>query len=141
MMRNVRTWNRSTCYMRTSSMLFRAGAVALLLSCAGPARAQTLVSFPDPNLEAAVCNALGLPTGPVTTIDLQSLVYLNLANDGVTNLTGLEWATSLNDLTLSGDPVTNLSPLLGLPQLQTLNMGSCNLHDLSPLCGLTNVTN
>jgi internalin A len=127
--------------MRTSSVFFRAFAIAAFLCCAGPARAQTLVSFPDPNLEAAVCNALGLPTGPVTTNDLQSLDYLNLANDGITNLTGLEWATSLNDLTLSGNPVTNLSPLLGLPQLQALDMAYCNLRDLSPLCGLTNVTN
>src|ERR1035441_7325410 len=59
--------------MRSHGGLVGALAIAMLLCCAGPARAQTNVTFPDPNLEAAVRSALGKPTGALTPADLGTL--------------------------------------------------------------------
>ena len=98
------------------------------------------VTFPDTNLEAVVRNTLGLPTGPLTTYDLQALNWLNAGWRNISNLAGLEWATNLSSLYLPGNAVTDWSPLLPLQQLQTLDVGYSNLRDLSPLQGLTNLT-
>ena len=102
------------------------------------------VTFPDPNLEAAVRNSLNRPTGPITTYDLLSLTSLNTGwpgtNAPITNLAGLEWATNLTALYLSGNAITSLSPLRALPQLQTLDIGYNTLRDPSVLQGLTNLT-
>jgi len=98
------------------------------------------VSLPDTNLEAAVRNSLGLPTGPLTVNDLQLLTWLNASRAGISNLTGLEFATNLTAAYLSGNVIGSLSPLVGLPQLQTLDLGYNNLHGPSMFQGLTNLT-
>ena len=98
------------------------------------------VTIPDTNLEAVVRNTLGLPAGPLTAYDLQSLTYLYASYRSISNLTGLEWASNLSTLDLSGNPVVNWTPMLALTQLQTLSLGGCNLHDLTLVLGLTNLT-
>jgi internalin A len=100
-----------------------------------------VVPILDTNLEVALRNAVGLPTGPLTLYDLQSLTWLYASWGNISNLAGLEWATNLANLYLAGNGITNWSPLLSLPQLQTLDIGYSNLRDLSPLQELTNLTN
>jgi internalin A len=100
-----------------------------------------IVAIPDPILEAAVRSALGSPTGPLTTFDLESLTSLSSSWNGtITNLAGLEWATNLTSLYLPVNAITSLSPLLALSQLQTLDIDYNNLGNLAPLQGLTNLT-
>ncbi len=124
--------------------------------------AQTVVSFPDPNLEAAFRVALSKPTGPLTSTDLQSLTSFSAASRNITNLSGLEWATNLTWLALQQNAITNLTPVSGLSKLTSLNisenkmtqlaalptltklgylyMGGNQIADLSPLAALTNLT-
>jgi hypothetical protein len=82
--------------MRSHGGLVGALAIAMLLCCAGPARAQTNVTFPDPNLEAAVRSALGKPTGALTPADLGTLTTLYADWRQITNLTGLEYSLFRN---------------------------------------------
>ena len=85
-------------------------------SLPAPARAQTYVTFPDPNLEAVVRGALNIPAGPLTAEDLQTLIYLYAGGAQITNLSGLEYATNLMTLTLQYNAVSDVSPLAGLAE-------------------------
>jgi len=72
----------------------------------------------DANL-LSVLLAHGVDTGPVAENsvllnDLESLTELRANGQEITDITGLEHATSLNTLTLAGNPITNFSPLMNL---------------------------
>jgi len=54
-----------------------------------------VVTFPDPNLEAAVREAIGKPTGPIYRSDLEDLTGLRAGDRNIVDLTGLEHATNL----------------------------------------------
>jgi hypothetical protein len=70
-----------------------------------------VVYIPDPALRAAINAVLGHNAGDAITIaDLQQLTSLNLANLGVTNLTGLQFATNLTSLNTTGDNITTPEP-------------------------------
>ena len=122
-----------------------------------------VVHIPDPNLRAAIADALDIPRGaPITQEDMTRLTYLNVRNQGITELTGLESATNLITLRISHNPITNLSPIAslthlerltmwGLPEaditqlanltnLKTLDIAACDLVDISPLAQLVNLT-
>jgi Leucine-rich repeat (LRR) protein len=98
------------------------------------------VHFPDTSLELAVRETLGIYTEPLTTYDLLSLTYLNASYRGISDLSGLEWATNLTTVSLSGNTLTDLTPLAALPQLQCLDVGNCGLKDLSLIHTSTNIT-
>ncbi len=63
------------------------------------------VQFADANLEVAIRAALGIPIAPITVADMQSLTNpLDFKNLGITNLSGLEFATNLRILNVRGNP-------------------------------------
>ncbi|MCB9697113.1 MAG: DUF4382 domain-containing protein [Alphaproteobacteria bacterium] len=122
-------------------------------ACAGE------VIFPDPALDAAIRARVGIPTGPLTAADLQvpAMGSLNLANLGLTDLTGLECAggtpyylnltgnpglrdlsamaslTGVTALYVTGTGVADLSPLTGLPSLRVIGANGAPVTDLIPL--------
>ena len=99
------------------------------------------VNFPDANLAVAVRSALGLAEGadiPLTS--LQGMTQLFASNAGITNLTGLEQATSLRNLQLNHSRITNLTPLSGLTSLTSVELRGNPISDFTPLSNLTNLT-
>jgi large repetitive protein len=99
-----------------------------------------VVHFPDPNLEAAVRNAIGKPTGEILTTDLVGLTHLSASSSGIFDLTGLEFAHSLEALTLNVNSISDLTPLQGLTGLTSLALGDNAISDLMPIQGLTGLT-
>ena len=96
------------------------------------------VEFPDPNLAAAVRGALGLgATDPIPETDLEALTYLFASNAGITDLTGLEYATGLWDLYLPRNQVSDISRLASLTRLVNLDLDGNQISDISPLASLT----
>ena len=93
-------------------------------------------TFVDANLEAAVRAALSKPTGEITPADLATLTSLSAWGKGITNLTGLEWATAMTNLSLGQNLVTNVSPLAGLTNLLELGLGGNWIADLAPIGSL-----
>ena len=72
-----------------------------------------VVDIPDPNLRAAVENALGkVPGTTITVADMATLTVLNASEANITDLTGLEHATNLTVLELGGNNISELSPLV-----------------------------
>ncbi|MGI5819481.1 MAG: leucine-rich repeat domain-containing protein, partial [Armatimonadota bacterium] len=92
--------------------------------------------IPDPNLLAAIREALGKPTGEITEADLQEVTVLWAENSGVSDLTGLELCTNLNKLWVRRNGVSDLSPLSRLQNLTVLDIGQCGVRDLSPLANV-----
>jgi internalin A len=114
--------------------------LVLGVGLSGTAIAQPIVTFPDPNLEAAVRSALSKPLGPLTSADLQGLTCLSACNRQITDLSGLEFASNLTGLYLNGNAIGDLTPLEGLNQLRSLELEKNNITDLSPLAALTNLS-
>jgi Leucine-rich repeat (LRR) protein len=98
------------------------------------------VTFADPNLEAVVRDAIGIPTGPIYSSDLEGLTTLNGNNRGIVNLTGLECATSLTCLELPQNLISNISPLANLTSLTSLDLYDNQISNISPLASLTSLT-
>ena len=95
------------------------------------------VYIPDANLRAGIAKALGKATNATITIaDMASLQDVNLPYMGISDLTGLEFATNISHLGFHGNNVSDLSPLAGLQNLDGLHMAHNSVSDLSPLSGL-----
>ena len=100
----------------------------------------TVVHIPDPNLRAAIAEALGKnPNAPITVEEMEGLKRLEPWNRGIHDLTGLHFATNLTWLNLNDNQVSDLSPIAGLINLSVLKFSRGNVSDLSPLAGLINL--
>ena len=93
-----------------------------------------VVSMPDPNLAAAMRTKLKLTIDDdLTDRAMQTLRWLNLDDQGITDIAGLEHATQLQGLFLGKNQIDNYAPLAQLPQLTTLYLWTNNISDLSVL--------
>ena len=102
----------------------------------------TVVHIPDPNLRAAIAEALGKnPNAPITVEEMERLGKLDARNRGIRDLTGLQFATNLIRLNLRDNQISDLSPLAGLINLRELRLDHnfTGISDLSPLAGLINL--
>ena len=101
----------------------------------------TPVTIPDATLRAVIAAALGKARGAtITKSEMETLGRLNAQDVGISDLTGLEFATNLNSLYLWNNRITDLSPLAGLTNLNSLYLYNNSITDVSPLAGLTNLT-
>ena len=113
--------------------------IFLLTIVSGGVAFAQVVDIPDPNLRAAIADALDVPHGAfITQADMRQLTSLNAKNRQITELTGLGHATNLTELRLGGNPITDISPLAHLTQLSLLRLNDCwTIDDISPLVHLT----
>ena len=99
------------------------------------------VTIPDANLRAAIEDALGKAKGATITVaEMKTLHPLDAANQGISDLTGLEFATKLATLNLNYNNISDISALAGLTRLTTLDLSNNNITDISPLRNLTRLT-
>ncbi len=99
-----------------------------------------VVNIPDPNLEAAIRNQLGIPTDPLTDADLANITTLDAASQSIADLTGLEFCVNILELGLNSNQVSDISPLSGLTTLQKLGLNANQLTDISALSNLINLS-
>ena len=108
--------------------------------------AEAGVNIPDPNLRAAIENALGVTSGsPISPEKMATLTHFR-ARDwakeaSISLLIGLEFATNLTELRLGDNGITDISPLSGLTNLTELHLRNNRIRDISSLANLTNLTN
>jgi Leucine-rich repeat (LRR) protein len=103
-------------------------------------KADSVVIFPDPNLEAAIRGAIDKPSGDICESDLIGLTDLWASSRGISNLTGLEHCTDLTMLYLDWNEISDISPLSGLAGLDQLSLMGNQMSDISPLTSLTSLT-
>ena len=115
-------------------------SLLLYTALCSTAFAQT-VAISDPNLRAAVRDALNLPgDAPITQADMRRLTKLEprwQGIQGITDLSGLEFATNLRHLDLAMNPISDFTPLASLAQLHTLWIWRCEISDITSLANLT----
>ena len=98
------------------------------------------VSIPDPILRAEIEAALKKESGdPISPAEMATVRGLQKTNSGISDLTGLDFATNLEVLYLAQNPVSDLSFLSELTKLEVLTISVTN-GNLSPLAGLVNLT-
>ncbi len=105
----------------------------------------TPVTIPDAKLREAIEAALGKARGETITRGEMAVLGSLLASSvpeevGISDLTGLEFATNLKELSLHYNQITDISALSGLTSLTWLGLGGNQIADISPLAGLTNLT-
>ena len=115
------------------------------------------VDILDANLLAKIEAALNKASGaPITVADMRTLTRLEANDSGISDLTGLEFATNLTTLDLQSNSISDISALSRLTKLTFLKLGYNNrtlfdydlipmpensgITDISPLSGLTNLT-
>ena len=99
------------------------------------------VDIPDPNLRAAIAEALGkVPNAAIAVEEMEGLGRLVAPDRGIKNLTGLQSAINLSRLSLRNNQISNISPIAGLTELRELWLNENPISDLSPLKHLTNLT-
>ena len=97
--------------------------------------------MPDDNLRAAVRDALSLNSGTaLTKAAVGTLTVLNASQSSISDLTGLEHASSLTGLNLNDNSISDLSKLAGLTSLTSLSLNENQISSISNLKGLTNLT-
>ena len=100
-----------------------------------------VVDIPDPNLRGAIESALGIPPGgTITDGQMATLTELHAEGSGISDLTGLEYATNVNHLDLSRNNISDISAVAGLTNLTTLFLSDNNISGISAVAGLTNLT-
>ena len=98
------------------------------------------VHIPDPNLRAAITEALGKSSlSPITPEGMERLEHLDAGYRDIKNLTGIEVAIYLTGLSLAGNRISDVSSLSGLIYLRHLNLKENVISDISPLTGLINL--
>ena len=99
------------------------------------------VEIPDPNLERAIREEMGLPSGtPITQLLINQLTALTAKEYQIVDLTGLEHASNLKRLALPENQIRDITPLTGLVHLEVLELRDNPIRDLTPLANLTNLT-
>ena len=95
------------------------------------------VHIPDPNLRAAIEDALGKVSGlPITAEEMATLTRI-VANDaGIRDLTGLQFATELEFVEFRDNAISDLSHFAGLTKIVLIGISGNQISDLSPLSGL-----
>lgn len=121
-------------------------ALRILVCCllTGLAAQAAVVNFADPNLEAVVREALiGLGVDPGAEIDDSELVgvgftTLHAGSKDITDLSGLEHATDLENVDLSDNVnIIDITPLGALTRILFLDLTENQVADISPLASLT----
>ncbi|GAJ24514.1 unnamed protein product, partial [marine sediment metagenome] len=75
------------------------------LCACGPAT----VTFSDPDLEAAIREAIDKPENPILASDVEALTSLFLEGRDITDLTGLDKCSNLTKLVLTGNQISDIS--------------------------------
>ena len=122
-----------------------------------------IVTFPDANFEALIRESLNIPIGDIMNTDLITINTLSGSDKGITNISGIEYCTNLENLYLEKNSISEISALSSLIKLKILklynNFAIINISvlenlidleqlfltgnlitDLTPISGLNNLT-
>ena len=101
--------------------------------------AQT-VNIPDVNLRAAITAALNKTSGAtITAADMATLTNLEAHDADIRNLTGLEFATNMEEIRCNNNLISDLLPLTELVNLRVIELRDNVISNLSPITGLINL--
>lgn len=89
------------------------------------------VTFADPNLQAAIREAIHIPQRPIYPSDLRGLTSFSASGRNISNLTGLEHCLNLTHVDLSHNQIGNISPVGNLTNLAYLQLDLNQIGNIS----------
>ena len=92
-------------------------------------------------IEAAIRKAADKRTGELTKADYEKVTSLSIINHNLSNVTGLEKLTQLEDLILNNNKLADVKGLEKLTKLRILYLVNNKLTDVRGLENLTQLTN
>ncbi|WP_411679131.1 cell wall-binding repeat-containing protein [Clostridium thailandense] len=92
--------------------------------------------FKDKQLEKLIRDKVGIHDRELHYSDLKDITSLDLSNQGIDDLTGLDNCSNLKSLDLSYNQITDVLPLLKLYYLEDLNLSHNEIEDISYLSNL-----
>ena len=99
-----------------------------------------VVEIPDPNLERAIREELGLSAEvPVTQQEMLLLDKFTARDAQIEDLTGLEYAIRVREIFIERNQVRDITPLRGLTNLKVLYLSKNPISDLSPLSDIVSL--
>ena len=101
-----------------------------------------VVNIPDPALDRLIRQKLRIRSDrTITQDDMRKLRgdFDAGGNIGITDITGLEYATNLTALSFYHNPISDISPMSGMTSLRGFNLWGCQIEDLTPLRHLPNL--
>ena len=110
-------------YLKQAPSVNSVGIVTVLEVATGAPQEPESVWMPDATLRAVVREEMGLPTHiALEKSRMPQLIHVDGNNQGITDLTGLEFATNLRTLHVGGhkNQITDLRPLANLTSLTHL---------------------
>ncbi len=96
--------------------------------------------FPDPDIEDSIRDEINKPMRNLYQEDVSGIIRLGSTYSSVSNLTGLQCLTNLEELYLYDNKITDISPLSGLTELTVLYLDFNKITDISPLSEMTDLT-
>ncbi len=99
-----------------------------------------IVLIPDPNLRTVIEERLNkAPGATITSDDMEDLTIIVADEQGISDLSGLEFATNLQRIEFRRNSISDLSPLAGLTKLNNIKLRGNQITNVTPLAKLTNV--
>ena len=99
-----------------------------------------IVLIPDPNLRTVIEDRLNkAPGAAITSEDMKRLRIIVADEQGIGDLSGLEFATNLERIEFRRNAISDLTPLKDLTRLNNIKLRGNQIMDISPLANLTRV--
>lgn len=92
--------------------------------------------MPDKNLQNVVARNLRISVTEITPESMKKIVFLTAEGEGITDLTGFEYAINAYSISFKYNSIENLEPLMDLQALQVLLLTANKITDVSPLANL-----
>ena len=98
------------------------------------------VRIPDPNLRSVIERLLGKENGAaITPEDMERLNRIEADENGIQDLTGLEYAINLERIEFRHNAISDLTPLTNLTKLNNIKLRGNQITDVAPLVRHFNV--
>ena len=99
-----------------------------------------IVRIPDPNLRSVIERLLGKENrATITPEDMERLNRIEADENGIQDLTGLEYATNLERIEFRHNAISDLTPLTNLIRLNNIKLRGNQITDVAPLAKLFNI--
>lgn len=97
------------------------------------------VTFNNKSFEKFIRNKLNIQDRNIYFSDVKGITSLDLTNQNIADISGLENFIHLKSLNLSYNQIKNLSPIVRLDELENLNLSHNNIEDISYISNLVNL--
>ncbi|AWI03697.1 cell wall-binding repeat-containing protein [Clostridium drakei] len=97
------------------------------------------VKFPDKAFEKVIRDKLNIHDRNIYFSDVKGITSLDLTNQNILSISGLENLIHLKSLNLSYNQIKDISPIVRLDELENLNLSHNNIEDISYISNLVNL--